>query len=180
MLVDWESRKLLSYRYEQYVIADRNHQPLADESCFVYCNHAYVWSLILTVCTLCSYTSRPFSLGFDVGYITILLFQIGGCSSHLIRACTDFCPALCSIEEPCYGLRTLHYALQHFHGYYDSKYLLNKVTFCSVYIFPFVFQQYCLVLYWFKYILYLLHVCLLVYKKISPKFVIVNTHWSVP
>ncbi|XP_066992544.2 uncharacterized protein ca [Anabrus simplex] len=38
----------------------------------------------------------------------------------------NLCPPLCSIEQPCYGPRTLHYAFQKFHGHYDSKLLLNK------------------------------------------------------
>ncbi|XP_033611768.1 uncharacterized protein LOC111875606 isoform X4 [Cryptotermes secundus] len=50
----------------------------------------------------------------------------GGCCGYSKGAYTELCPPLCSIEEPCYGLRTLHYAFQHFHGYYDSVYLLNK------------------------------------------------------
>ncbi|XP_049853132.1 uncharacterized protein LOC126334689 isoform X3 [Schistocerca gregaria] len=35
------------------------------------------------------------------------------------------CPSL-NIEDPPYGPRTLHFALQHFHGHYDSAALLSK------------------------------------------------------
>ncbi|PSN32070.1 hypothetical protein C0J52_16221 [Blattella germanica] len=51
---------------------------------------------------------------------------MGGWYENWVGTSTELCPPLCSIEEPCYGLRTLHYAFQHFHGYYDSPYLSNK------------------------------------------------------
>ncbi|XP_021913956.1 uncharacterized protein LOC110827029 isoform X3 [Zootermopsis nevadensis] len=54
------------------------------------------------------------------------LSGIGGYCVYLTQSSTELCPPLCSIEDPCYGLRTLHYTLQHFHGHYDSTYLLNK------------------------------------------------------
>jgi hypothetical protein len=58
----------------------------------------------------------------------LLTFQIGSYCGYLTETSTELCPPLCSIEDPCYGLRTLHYTLQHFHGHYDSTYLLNKVS----------------------------------------------------
>ncbi|KAJ9601762.1 hypothetical protein L9F63_000054, partial [Diploptera punctata] len=51
---------------------------------------------------------------------------IGNWYQNWLGISTEMCVPLCSIEEPCYGLRTLHFAFQHFHGYFDSTYLTNK------------------------------------------------------
>jgi hypothetical protein len=140
----------------------KNQKPVADESYFVCYNTRICLEFGLHILHTTQWHFLSLFCWFDLGFINILLFQIGACSSYLIKICTDVCPPLCSIEELCYGLRTLHYALQHFHGYYDSTYLLNKVTFYSVRIFPPLFLQYCLVLYWFVSIFYFLHLWFLV------------------
>ncbi|XP_063216868.1 uncharacterized protein LOC134527844 isoform X2 [Bacillus rossius redtenbacheri] len=38
----------------------------------------------------------------------------------------DVCPPLSTLEKPSYGLLTLHYVMQRFHGFYDSGLVMSK------------------------------------------------------